>query len=84
MTFGTEEHATTISLLSFALFLSMVAGGQGALLQGTRRMKALAKVSVYGALLGATASVSIIYFVRERGILPSLLAAAGDLSLRLR
>jgi enterobacterial common antigen flippase len=76
LTFGTEEHATSISLLSFALFLSVVAGGQGALLQGTRRMKALAKVSVYGALLGTIASVSIIYFAREPGIVPSLVAGA--------
>ena len=76
LTFGSEEHATSISILSFALFLSVVAGGQGALLQGTRRMKALASVSVYGALLGTTASVSIIYFLREQGIVPSLVASA--------
>jgi enterobacterial common antigen flippase len=76
LTFGNEEKAASISFLSFALFLSVVAGGQGALLQGTRRMKALASVSVYGALLGTTASVSIIYFARERGIVPSLLAGA--------
>jgi PST family polysaccharide transporter len=76
LTFGSEEHATSISILSFALFLSVVAGGQGALLQGTRRMKALASVSVYGALLGTTASISITYFARERGIVPSLVASA--------
>ena len=76
LTFGTEEQATSISLLSFALFMSVVAGGQGALLQGTRRMKALAKVSVYGALLGTISAVSIIYFARERGIVPSLVAGA--------
>lgn len=76
LTFGTEEQATSISLLSFALFLSVVAGGQGALLQGTRRMRALAKVSVYGALLGTISAVAIIYFARERGIVPSLVAGA--------
>ncbi|KAF0653260.1 hypothetical protein L107_09996 [Cyanobium sp. Copco_Reservoir_LC18] len=76
LTFGSEEHATSISILSFALLLSVVAGGQGALLQGTRRMKALASVSVYGALLGTTASVSIIYYLRAQGIVPSLVASA--------
>lgn len=75
LTFGSEEHATSISILSIALFLSVVAGGQGALLQGTRRMKALASVSVYGALLGTIASVSIIFFAREKGIVPSLVAS---------
>lgn len=76
LTFGTDEHATSISLLSVALFLGVVAGGQGALLQGTRRVAEQAKVSVYGALLGTIAAVSIVYFIAERGIVPSLVAAA--------
>lgn len=76
LTFGTDEHATSIALLSFALFLGVIAGGQGALLQGTRRVAELAKISVYGALLGTVAAVSIVYFAGERGIVPSLIAGA--------
>lgn len=76
LTFGTGEHATSIALLSVALFVSVVAGGQGALLQGTRRVAEQAKVNVYGALLGTVAAVSIVYFAAERGIVPSLIAAA--------
>jgi enterobacterial common antigen flippase len=77
LTFGTDEHATSILLLSVALFLSVLAGGQTALLQGTRRVAELAKVNVYGALLGTIATVSIVYFAAERGIVPSLVAAAA-------
>jgi enterobacterial common antigen flippase len=77
LTFGTSEHATSIALLSVALFLSVVAGGQGALLQGTRRVAEQAKVSVYGALLATVAVVSVVYFAAERGIVPSLIAAAA-------
>ena len=76
LTFGTDEHATSISILSVALFLSVVAGGQAALLQGTRRVSEQAKVNVYGALLGTIATVTIVYFAAERGIVPSLVAAA--------
>ena len=76
LTFGTDEHAMSISILSFALFLSVVAGGQAALLQGTRRINDLAKVSVYGALLGTIFAVSIVYVEGERGIVPSLVASA--------
>ncbi|HMO46674.1 MAG TPA: O-antigen translocase [Rubrivivax sp.] len=76
LTFGTDEHAKSIALLSAALFLGVVAGGQGALLQGTRRVADLAKVSVYGALLGTIATVAIVYFAAERGIVPSLIAGA--------
>jgi PST family polysaccharide transporter len=77
LTFGTDEHATSISLLSVALVLSVVAGGQLALLQGTRKIAEQAKVNVYGALLGTIAAVSIVYFAAERGIVPSLVAAAA-------
>ncbi|MGB7566146.1 MAG: O-antigen translocase, partial [Prochlorococcaceae cyanobacterium] len=74
LTFGTKEHATSISLLSVALFLSVVSGGQSALLNGMRRMMAIAKVNVYGSVLGAIATISIVYFTAERGIVPSLVA----------
>lgn len=77
LTFGTGEHAVAISLLAVALFLGVLAGGQGALLQGTRRVLELAKVSVYGSLLGTVAAVAIVYFAAERGIVPSLIAAAA-------
>jgi enterobacterial common antigen flippase len=77
LTFGTDQHATSILLLSVALFLSVLAGGQTALLQGTRRVADLAKVNVYGALLGTIATISIVYFAAERGIVPSLVAAAA-------
>ncbi len=76
LTFGNEEQASSIALLSFALFLWVVEGGQGALLQGMRRMKAMAQVAIYGALLGGLATVAIVYSMAERGIVPSLVAAA--------
>lgn len=76
LTFGTKEQATSISLLSVALFLTVVADSQGTLLQGTRRMKAVAQLSIFGTLLGTIATVAIVYFVGERGIVPSLVAAA--------
>jgi enterobacterial common antigen flippase len=76
LTFGTDEHATSISILSIALFMGVVAGGQGALVQGTRRVADLAKISVYSALLGTVVAVPIVYFGGERGIVPSLVAVA--------
>ena len=76
LTIGSEEQAASISVLLFTLFLSVLTRGQAALLQGTRRMKALASVTVYGARLGTTNSVSIFYFSQKRGIVPSLVANA--------
>jgi enterobacterial common antigen flippase len=77
LTFGTDEHATSIMVLAAALFLAVLAGGQGALLQGTRKVAEQARVNVYGALIGTIAAVSIVYWLGERGIVASLVAAAA-------
>ena len=77
LTFGNDEHATAIAMLSVALFLGVLAGGQGALLQGTRRVAELAKINVFGSLLGAVAAVAIVYLAAERGIVPALISAAA-------
>jgi PST family polysaccharide transporter len=76
LVFASSEHATAVSLLAFALLFSVMAGGQGALLQGTRNIRALAKVTVYGALLGSLAAVLIVYATGDAGIVPSLVATA--------
>jgi PST family polysaccharide transporter len=76
MTFGTKEHATSIALLSVALFLTVISHAQGALLQATRRTKDVAKLHIYAGLLGTISVVTIVYFAAERGIAPSMVAAA--------
>ena len=76
LTFGTEDQASSISLLSVALLLTVVADGRGALLQGMRRMNAVAKLSIYGALFGTLATIGIVIFARERGIVPSLISTS--------
>lgn len=78
-TFGDDQHAPAIALLSVALFFRVVSDGQGALIQGMRRISDLAKMSVLGALLSVAVTIPLVYFLRERGIVPSLvgIAAAG-------
>jgi PST family polysaccharide transporter len=77
LTFGTTEHASAVSLLSVAVFFSLVAGGQGALIQGMRRIADLAKMNVLGAFFGLCTSIPLIYFFREKGVVPSLAAVAA-------
>lgn len=76
LTFGTREHAASVSLLAVALFLTVVSHAQGAVLQGTRRTKDVAKLHISAAFLGSISSVSIVYLAAERGIVPSMVAAA--------
>jgi enterobacterial common antigen flippase len=55
----------------------LVSDGQGALIQGMRRIADLAKMNVLGSLLGMLLSVPIVYLFREQGVAPSLVAVAA-------
>jgi PST family polysaccharide transporter len=77
LTFGSDQHATAVSLLSVAVFLRMIADSQGALLQGMRRIGDLARIGVLGALLGTVSSIPLVYYFRQDGVVPSLIAVAA-------
>ena len=77
LTFGNHEHSTEVSLLSLVVFFSIVSAGQGALLQGLRRLSDLAQMNVLGAFYGTVVSIPIVYCFGRRGVVPSLVAVAG-------
>src|SRR4029077_732458 len=70
-------HAAAVCLLSIAVFLQLVSAGQGALIQGMRRIADLAKMGVFGALFGTLISIPMVYFFREKGVVPSLVGVAA-------
>jgi antigen flippase len=76
MTFGNNQQATAVCFLSIAVFLQLVSWGQNALVQGLRRIADLAKMQVLGALFGMVISVTLVYFWREKGVVPSLVSVA--------
>lgn len=76
-TFGSTEHALSIALIGITILLGNITAGQSCLLQGTRRIKDLAKVSVIGALNGTAISIPCYYFWGKAGIVPSLLLTAA-------
>ena len=77
LTFGSTDRAAAVSLLSIAVFFSLVSAGQGALIQGMRRIADLAKMNVLGALFGVCTGIPLVYFFRERGVVPSLVSVAA-------
>jgi PST family polysaccharide transporter len=77
LTFGSSGHAEAVALLALAAFFMDVSAGQGALIQGMRRIADLARMSVLGGLYGTVFSIAIVYFWRdERGIVLSLVCVA--------
>ena len=76
-TFGTRDFAVSVALLSFGVWFRSVSDGQSAVIQGLRRIGDLARISVWSAVSGTTASVALVYVFREDGIVPSLVSAAG-------
>lgn len=77
LTFGTAERAPEVALLSVAVFFTLVSAGQGALIQGMRRIADLAKMSVLGPLFGTIIGIVLVYFYRDRGVVPALIAVAA-------
>jgi antigen flippase len=76
ITFGTDQHAPAVCLLSIAVFFQLISWGQDALIQGMRRIADLAKMQVLGAFFGTLLSIPMVYFLRERGVVPSLVGVA--------
>ncbi len=76
MTFGSDQHTAAVALLAVAVFLRLVSEAQGALIQGMRRISDLAQMGVLGALFGTTIGIPIVYFLRESGVVPSLVGVA--------
>jgi antigen flippase len=77
LTFGGDQHATAVALLSATVFFSCLSGGQTALIQGMRRISDLVKMGVLGAASGTIISIPIVYFLRADGVVPSLICGAA-------
>ena len=77
LTFGGKERAGAVALLGFAVAFRLIADGQGALLQGTRRIADLAKMGVIGELFGAVLAIILVYYLGEHGVVPSLIGIAA-------
>ncbi len=81
ITFGNKEHAGALAVLAIGIFFNEISGGQYALVQGARRIKDLAMLSILGALLGTVFGPLIFYFLHEKGIVLYLLTISGTSAL---
>ena len=77
LTFGSEQRTGAVALLSLAVLFRLVSAGQGALIQGVRRIGDLAIMGVLGAILGTAISIILVYYMGEQGVAPSLIGFAA-------
>ena len=80
LTFGDNTHIWGFVALSIAVLLQALTNGEYAVLQGTARLKRLASVTLWGTIVGLAVSVPLFYLLRERSILPSIIAYAVALA----
>ena len=80
LTFGNHAHSTDIGILAIILLFSAVNGGQGALLQGMRRIGDMAKMGIIGVVLGTTLTIPGLFTARgQQGIPVYMVLNAGIL-----
>ena len=77
-TFDSTEYIWEIRLLSISVFFSIIKGGQSALIQGMRRIKYLALLSIAGAILSTIISIPVILIMGMKGIAVFLVILAAS------
>lgn len=73
VTFGNNDYTLSFIFLSITLLFDQLCVGQKVLLQGTRRLKDLAKATALGSTFGLIVSVPIYYLFGIKGIVPTLI-----------
>ncbi len=76
VTFGDGDHIWGFMILSAAVLLLTLSNTEGAVFQGLKRYKSLAKATVGGAIAGLALSVPMYYFWGLDSVIPSLLVYA--------
>ena len=77
MTFGDHRWAWAVAVLGIAVCFRLVSDAEGALLQGMRRIGDIARASVYGAVLGTTLTVVLVFWLQEDGVAWAIVSGAA-------
>ncbi len=80
LTFGNGDHAVPLGLLGITVLLAALSAGESCVLQGTRRIADVARVTIVGSLIATGVSIPCYYAWGMRGVVVALIvAAAGNL-----
>lgn len=76
LSFGDSDYSWSFVALGVMVLLTILTGGETALLQGTRRLKNLAIATITGSLSGLVVGIPLYYFFGTKGIVPSMITLA--------
>jgi O-antigen/teichoic acid export membrane protein len=74
--FGDSSQTYGFMLLSVTFVFTALSGGIYTVLRASRKVTFLAKANIYGSLSGLLVSIPILFFWRNDGVLPSIIAAS--------
>lgn len=74
--FGNYDYTIAFIWLSIVVGVNILSEGQLAILKGMRQLRALAKASMIGSVVGLLSAIPFYYFFGEGGIVPSLIITA--------
>ena len=74
--FDSSQYAGLVAILGITLLFTALAGGESALIQGTRRIGDLARMTVISSLAATIVAVSLYWLFGQNGIVPVLIATA--------
>jgi PST family polysaccharide transporter len=75
-TFGDKSYSFAYLWLALVVGLNILSEGQFAILKGMRQLRALARASMIGSIVGLVTSVPLYYFLGKSGIVPSIIISA--------
>lgn len=78
-TFGDYSYTIPFIILSVTLLLAQLAAGQNVILQGTRKLRYLAKAGVIGSVISLIITVPLYYLWGVKGIVPTMVLEAISL-----
>ena len=71
--FGNSSYTSLFILLALVVFFNILSDGQLGILKGMRNMKELARATMFGSLAGLILGIPFYYFLKNDGIVPTLL-----------
>ena len=74
--FGTTSGCWGFLILSIAMFLNSITGGEQALMQGTGKLRSLAWCNLIGSTIGLAVSIPMFYLWGNAGVVGSIIAYA--------